>query len=174
MRHPSPFVVAPATSTPGTSLVAPQLDVRDVHPETPFRAQLRISFTIEGFTIDLKFWLQTFAPLKRGFMWTRCQSRELRSTRPGSTFPRQIPNILVKATSPQGWTKSTIFASRFPGWPRRIRLCQTCNGANPRPGVGPTLRARHPVHAFVVTRATLKPVTPLVTPQPEIPEVNPE
>ena len=36
-------------------------------------------------------------------------------------------------TSRQGWTKSTIFAFRFPDWQRRIRLCQPGKGSKPRP-----------------------------------------
>jgi hypothetical protein len=47
----------------------------------------------------------------------------------------------LAATSAQGWTKSPIFDVQFPGWHRPIRLCQTRNGSNFRPGFGPSLRA---------------------------------
>jgi len=35
------------------------------------------------------------------------------------------PGYYQRTTSPQVWTKSTISDFRFPGWQRRIRLCQT-------------------------------------------------
>jgi hypothetical protein len=49
---------------------------------------------------------------------------------------------LPPSNSPQGWTKSTIFDFRFPGWQRRICLCQTRNGSGSRPGFGPASPSR--------------------------------
>ena len=85
------------------------------------------------------------------------------------------PTLKTRTTSSQNWTRSTILYFRFPGWQGRIRLCQTRNGSNFRPGFGPTLRAvgrrraRHPTpHTLHPTPCTPHPAPHTLHPTPGV------